>query len=179
MHNKIWSIKYDELDQIDYLDIEYNKTALFKIPTKEYLEYKLKWKIDDFDERVRMFTYHKPIFKESDGKNRNIERRIIDSKDGVWCTTQYAIGEFGQTGRIDGIGFSFQINGYIIEGNCINGRPTFEIKEVNHPKDYFRHSARNGIYQGYFYKETDVFVQEGYLHNGVFKGNMKEKYPKR
>ena len=135
----------------------------------------MKWKIDDFDERVRRFTYHKPIFKESDGIGRNIQRKIIYSNEGIWSRTQYVIGEFGQAGKINGIGFSFNENGQITEGNCFNGTVALETKEIFANKEYCRRWLRNGNHQGYFYQESDSEISEGYYRNGVFKGHKKVK----
>ena len=175
MQQKTWDKNNDVLDQVDYLDIEYNKTALFKIPTKEYLERKLNWKIDDFDKRVRRFTYHKPIFQENDGRGKNIQRIILHSINQSLKTKQYAMGEFSDNNMLNGIGFAISENGHIWEGSFIDGKITHERKEVFNQWKYKKCWFKNRRLQGYYYWEYDKWVKEGYCKNGEFKGACKIK----
>ena len=55
------------------MDIEYNRTALFKIPKKEYLEYKFRRNLHDYEQRIDKFTKHSPVFKRTD---QDIEQKF-------------------------------------------------------------------------------------------------------
>ena len=136
LHEKICHLKYDRLGSIEYLNIVYNRFALFKIPTKEYIEYKLQWKINDYDKIVKRYTSDPPIFKE-DGIFAIIESQIRNCKD--WThniCTQYATGEFNSNGKLDGIGFVIDDAGGFYEGTFQNGKLIMGDKKVHVDESY-------------------------------------------
>ena len=136
LHQKICHLRYGRLGSIEYLNIDYNRVALFKIPTKECIEDKLQWKIKDYDKIVKRYTSDPPIFKE-DGIFAIIESQIRNCKD--WThniCTQYATGEFNSNGKLDGIGFVIDDAGGFYEGTFQNGKLIMDDKKVHVDESY-------------------------------------------
>ena len=108
----------------EYIENEFNKTALFRLPEKRYLRKLMPiFQGPCYEACMKSFWKLKPLFS----KDYICESEIVEGMIKIGTKTVYYCGEINSDSKPHGIGLMIGPEGFIKEGHFYNGSPHKEV----------------------------------------------------